>query len=68
MPTLTITLTTPAATRVSKAVQRTRGLENPATAGEIKEHVITQLKRLVRLAEAAEAAEAAVDPNEPNIS
>ncbi len=68
MKEITITLTDPAAKRVSKALQRVKGLADPATVDEIKEYVVTDLKQLVAAVEKKVAAESAVDSYAPNIS
>ncbi len=68
MPAITINLSGVAATRVSKALQRVKGLEAPATNAEVKEYIIADLKQIVRSAEKQAAVEVALNGTEPTIT
>ena len=61
MPAITITTSGANATRVAAAIQESLGLDAPATAQEIKNYIISDLKQLVRSSERRVAVDAVVD-------
>ena len=62
MPSITITFNAESATRIAAAFQEVFNLPAPATAQEVKDYVITDLKQVVRTSE-KRVAEAAANPN-----
>jgi len=68
MPTITLTLSTAAAQRVSAALTETKGLAAPASAADVKDHIIEDLKSMVRNSERRIALAAAVPGTEPTIT
>lgn len=64
MPSITLTFDAANATRLQNALTGAKGLEQPATAEDLKDYIISNLKQMVRLEEERVAYNAAVEAAE----